>query len=312
MSQQYFDARFEELKRLSLQEIIRPQAPKDKSVAEIQDSVGKSIVRVIAPAETEKESAPHYGIILSSDGWIMTTGSEADIKKSIIMSATGRQYPILRTALDDATGLIFAKIDAQSLRTVSLESTPRYTTTNAFVFFDADIVSKIPISPLRYPSSTILSPNPLSSDIFSKVYVSLPHKSAPGLPVVSDSEEIVGIATERGIVPAMYIRTIIKNIIEKGNAGRPRLLLQYTDTFNTSVAGAKNKGALITAERKNIISDKGPITLQKGDTITEVNGEALDQNRNLGELIGQYSPGEKISITVVRANGTSITYKITL
>ena len=313
MSQQYFDARFEELKRLSLQEIIRPQAPKNKDVGEIADSISKSIVRVIGSTQKAgQENTPHYGIVLSSDGWVVTTGNEAEVKKSSIIDDNGKQYPILRTVLDDATGLIFAKVDAHSLKTVSLESTPRYSTTNAFVFFDKDIVSKIPISPLRYPTNTVLSQAPLSSDIFSKMYSSLPYDSAAGLPAVSDAEEIIGIGTGSGIIPSTYIRTIIQSIIEKGIPGRPRLSLSYIDTSTQDASVISKKGAVLTTERKNIITDKGTISLQKGDTITDVNGEALDQNRNLTELIEQYRPGEKISITVTKTNGAIMVYKITL
>ncbi len=85
--------------------------------------------------------------------------------------------------------------------------------------------------------------------------------------------------------------------------GGPKMFMQSFNGFgNEAVLGvlstSTDKGAAISSITKNSAAEKAG--LKKGDVITKVDDEKIDDANDLVEAIGKHKPADKVSITYMR------------
>ena len=114
-------------------------------------------------------------------------------------------------------------------------------------------------------------------------------------------------------IPANLARSVMDQIIEKGKVERgflgvgikdltPELARQFNVPDNTS-------GALVTQlEDRSAAAEAG---VQSGDVIIELNGTPVKDRRNLQLMVGRLSPGDKVSLKVLR-DGKEKTFTVAL
>ncbi|WP_455482301.1 Do family serine endopeptidase [Bartonella sp. B35(2025)] len=116
--------------------------------------------------------------------------------------------------------------------------------------------------------------------------------------IFSPSGGNVGIAFA---IPAVIAKQVVKELIEKGSVQRGWLGVQIqpvTKEISDSIGLKEAKGALITDPLKGPASKAG---IKVGDVIISVNGEKINDVRDLAKRIATIKPGETATIGIWRS-----------
>jgi serine protease Do len=151
-----------------------------------------------------------------------------------------------------------------------------------------------------------------------------------GGPLVNINGEIIGINTAidgdaQGIgfaIPIDDVKSLITSVTEKGRLIRPYLGVQYVNItddyayqFNLSVKrGAYLAPASASANRQSPVIKDSPAEkagLKEKDIIIKVNDTAIDENHNLSSVLGTFSAGDKVKLTILR-DGNEQTIEVEL
>lgn len=133
------------------------------------------------------------------------------------------------------------------------------------------------------------------------------------LVVRGGSSTLSGLDAAQGLgfaVPSNIVREVSDALIANGRVERPYIGIEYALlTPEDLLAGVgTDHGALITAVLDNPARTVG---LQRGDIITQVNGEDVTSRMSLQRLLMQYKPNDTVTLTVVR-DGQEQQVQITL
>ncbi len=151
-----------------------------------------------------------------------------------------------------------------------------------------------------------------------------------GGPLVNLKGQVIGINTaiasttgsSIGIgfaIPVNSVKKAIDSVRKTGKITRPMLGVRYVplDAVIAKELGLKvENGNLIVGEgvRAPGVLPGGPAEkagLQERDIILELNGERLDGDKSLASVLNNYSPGEVVTLKVLRAD-KELTMKVTL
>jgi S1-C subfamily serine protease len=143
----------------------------------------------------------------------------------------------------------------------------------------------------------------MSGDVVG-VNTAVVRQAAPGI-----SAEGLGFA-----IPSSTVQKIVGSLIEHGQVVRPYMGISYepvTPRSATAQGLAVQNGVLVTD-----LPTGGPAAnagLQIGDIITHLNGEQIDQDNPLVNLLFRYEPGDTIDVEVYRqSTGETLTFSVTL
>lgn len=149
-----------------------------------------------------------------------------------------------------------------------------------------------------------------------------------GGPLVNVNGEVVGIntavagGTAENIgfsIPINDVQSLVKSVIAQGKLLRPYLGVRYV-TLNDDYAYQYNldikRGAYIAPATNGQVSivDNSPASkagLKEKDIITKVNDQSIDEKNSLISVMGRFSVGDKVTLTVHR-DGKDITIPVTL
>ena len=116
--------------------------------------------------------------------------------------------------------------------------------------------------------------------------------------IFSPSGGSVGIAFA---VPAALVREVVGQLQEHGTVDRGWLgvvIQNVTDEIADSIGLSEAKGAMVTK-----VAEDGPAAKQDikaGDVIVEVNGEKIDDSRDLARKIAELHPNTNVKLSIVR------------
>ncbi len=274
------------------------------------------------------EKAPLYfsperlgqGMILTSDGWILTKADTiAKYKKeSLAVSFAQDIYDVKELVNDPLTGGIFMKIEASNLPVSQFaEADGLKEGQEVLVFENKDSVISSKIKSLNYidpEKGTIRS----SEDLLKLILLQDKLKTvSAGAPVVDLEGEIIGIALNgeslaTAVLPMDYVKGAIKNVLKGEAIARPYLGVNYIDLAYVSGYGSQKKGALLSGDGKKMLAvEKGSpaedADLRQGDIIIKVKSEDVDQKHSLTQLIQDYKAGDAVDITFLR---DGVEYKV--
>lgn len=140
------------------------------------------------------------------------------------------------------------------------------------------------------------------------------NKGNSGGPAFDLSGEVIGINTaifspsggSVGIafaIPSSTAKQVVDQLIKKGSVERGWIGVQIqpvTKDIAASLGLAEEKGAIVASPQ-----DDGPAAkagIKAGDVITAVNGETVQDPRDLARKVANIAPGEKAALTVWRKN----------
>lgn len=147
-----------------------------------------------------------------------------------------------------------------------------------------------------------------------------------GGPLVNVSGEVIGIntATAAGsaenigfAIPISDVQGLIKSVLQDGELLRPYLGIRYislTDDLAYRLNLDTKRGAYIAPQDQDSIINNSPAEkagLKEKDIIIRVNDINIDERNSLASVLGRFSVGDKVSLTVVR-DGETISLDATL
>lgn len=149
-----------------------------------------------------------------------------------------------------------------------------------------------------------------------------------GGPLVNVNGEVVGINTAVAggaenvgfAIPINDIQGLIKSVKEQGKLVRPYLGVRYvslTDDYAYYYNLNVNRGAYILPRESSSSASVLPGSpaekagLKEKDVITKINDQAIDESDSLTSILGKFSVGDTVTLTIIR-EGKEQTTKVTL
>jgi 2-alkenal reductase len=273
------------------------------------------------------------GIIFNSNGWILTNhhvvdgGEKFDVELKDGRVLNGTVYGI-----DTLTDLAIVKVDATGLPTAAIGQS------------DALRVGQLVVaigSPLGTYSNSVTSGivsakgrsittdgNQSLTNLIQTDAAINPGNS--GGPLLDAEGNVVGINTaiatnSNGIgfaIPIDVARPIMSQAVAGQKLARPYLGIRFVSISRRLADEDKlpvQVGALVGGRDENGDPTTGveagtpaaEAGIKDGDIIVSVNGKAIDEGHPLDATLAQFSPGDKVSVEILRA-GEHLTLQVTL
>lgn len=302
------------------------------TIAEVANRVSPSVVSILTETrvqswygQTSTSSAAGTGVIVTKDGYVLTNKHviEGANKVSIILD-NGTTYEPAQVEIigtDPSNDIAFLKIkDVSDLTAASLGDSKNITIGqqviaigNALGMYQNTVTEGI-ISgtgrTINASDSNGQNVERLTDMIQTDAAINAGNS---GGPLVNAAGQVIGINTAVGsgnnlgfAIPISSIKGLLKTIISTGKLQRsyigvyyesltPQTAKQYNLEVNAGAYVHNSNGSAVIAD-----SPAAKAGLKDGDVIIRINGAKVGSAGSLGTLIGEYSPGDKISITIIR------------
>src|SRR3954452_12824827 len=261
------------------------------------------------------------GFFISADGYAVTNNHVVEKAESVqVTTDDGKIHKAKVIGTDPRTDLALIKVEGGSFPYVKLsEKTPR--------IGDWVLAVGNPFGLGGTVTAGIVSAR--GRDIGASAYDDFIQIDAPvnkgnsGGPTFDTEGNVIGVNTaiyspsggSVGIafaIPSDTVKTVIAQLKEHGSVTRGWLGVQIqtvTPEIADSLGLKKAQGALVAEPQQNSPAAKAGI--KAGEVITQVNGEAVKDSRELAKKIGAMQPGTKVNLTVLD-NGSEKTLTVEL
>ncbi|MFH1047772.1 MAG: PDZ domain-containing protein [Patescibacteria group bacterium] len=308
------------------------QAQSSRTAAEFAvKSVGASSVFLFKAEDvgeiTLTTKSVGAGVVLTSDGWLLTHGSvlvEAERKTGIGLVAVinGIAYAIEKSIEDPHTGVVFLKISGSELPAASFGQSKGISLGSTVFSFDVTrgLREATVIDIDGMPAVDLESAVRSSEKIQNVIRLAGDDGIAAGSASLNSRGEVIGIYAGESSVGAYTIPIDsffqqISSVLRDGSVSRPYLGVRFIDLSEYPSDDGLNRGVRLRANtrwpavlRNSPAAEAG---LREGDIIKAVNDEQLTANTSLPDLLAEYEPGEKVSLTILR-DGVEMILEVTL
>jgi len=273
--------------------------------------LNKTSQQLLNKAYLDTEQLGH-GFVLTADGWIVTTDQVVKNLngKYVVFGYQNKKYEMDNLILDEATGLVFGKAEAQSLPVSKIgRSNELFVGQTLVLASDRDKLDIVHISKIGYeydlPQAIVQS----SDELSKQLWLDIDLKEYDGSVLTNLKGEIVGVVNNSQIILVDYFRNIIGQVLDNQKIERASLNIDYIDLSQVEgLLEYGDKGALVyTVPAKSPAYGK----LKKDDVIKKVDDIEINSYQSLSELINTYKKGNSIELLVARGN-QEITLDITL
>ena len=277
--------------------------------------------------QNQVESGAGSGVIISSDGYILTCAHVVDGASTITVTIGDKDYTATLVGEDTTSDIAVIKIDADGLTPATVGNSDSLKVGQSVMAVGNPLgelggtVSGGMISALNR-SVTIQGSSSVNTMSLIQMDASVsPGNSGGGL--FNMNGELVGIVNAKssssdaeGLGFAIPINDAIKvaqELLENGYVtGRPYLGITYlavTDAQTASQLGVNAYGVYVVEVVKGGPAEKAG--LQAGDRIVSVDGTEIASKDDLGTLMQKHTAGDTLSITIAR-DGQMQTVNVTL
>ena len=277
--------------------------------------------------QNQVESGAGSGVIISSDGYILTCAHVVDGASNITVTINDKDYTATLVGEDTTSDIAVIKIDANGLTPATVgDSDSLKVGQNVMAVGNplgelGGTVTGGMISALNR-SVTIQGTNSTNTMSLIQMDASVsPGNSGGGL--FNMNGELVGIVNAKssssdaeGLGFAIPINDAIKvaqELLENGYVtGRPYLGISYlavTDAQTAQQLGVNSYGVYIMEVVKGGPAEQAG--LKAGDRIVSIDGSEIASKDDLGTLMQKHAAGDPLSITVAR-DGQMQTVSVTL
>lgn len=299
----------------------QPTDKAEKTAAKIYEEVDSSVVGIHI-YNTSGKASQASGIVYSKDGYIITNDhiySEVPNAKFKIYTHDGKEYDAKYVAGDKISDLAVLKLTNGSLKPATFGNSDDLYMGQKVVAIgrpnDATDVSSITSGIIsatnrrvsnssNYPARLIQTDTPINP-------------GSSGGALVNMYGQIVGITSSKlasveyeGVgyaIPTTVMKRIVEELISEGKVvTRAKLGVTYVaiNSVTAEINNLNTTGLQIESVSKD--SDLyGKIT--KGDIITHINNQKISTDDMVLDIIENLSAGDKISVTVITADGASKT-----
>ena len=277
--------------------------------------------------QNQVESGAGSGVIISSDGYILTCAHVVDGASNITVTINDKDYTATLVGEDTTSDIAVIKIDANGLTPATVGDSDSLKVGQSVMAVGNPLgelggtVTGGMISALNR-SVTIQGSSSVNTMSLIQMDASVsPGNSGGGL--FNMNGELVGIVNAKssssdaeGLGFAIPINDAIKvaqELLENGYVtGRPYLGITYlavTDAQTASQLGVNAYGVYVVEVVKGGPAEKAG--LQAGDRIVSVDGTEIASKDDLGTLMQKHAAGDTLSITIAR-EGQMQTVNVTL
>lgn len=277
--------------------------------------------------QNQVESGAGSGVIISSDGYILTCAHVVDGASTITVTIGDKDYTATLVGEDTTSDIAVIKIDADGLTPATVGNSDSLKVGQSVMAVGNPLgelggtVTGGMISALNR-SVTIQGSSSVNTMSLIQMDASVsPGNSGGGL--FNMNGELVGIVNAKssssdaeGLGFAIPINDAIKvaqELLENGYVtGRPYLGITYlavTDAQTASQLGVNAYGVYVVEVVKGGPAEKAG--LQAGDRIVSVDGTEIASKDDLGTLMQKHAAGDTLSITIAR-DGQMQTVNVTL
>ena len=313
------------------------------SIADVVSKVSDSVVSIVTSTtgrdyygRTYESGAAGTGVIVSSDGYILTNKHVAgDAKTITVVLHDGTTYNNARlVVVDPLNDIAFIKIDDVSdLKAASLGDSKTITAGqqvvaigNALGQYQNSVTSGIISGTGRSLTATDGS-GTMSERLSDMIQTDAAINSGnSGGPLINAAGEVIGINTATSAsgenvgfaIPIASVKGMLSQLIESGKAERAYVGVYSVDitpdyakennlpvTTGTYIYSSQAYSAILSG------SPAAKAGLHDKDIITAVNGVKIGAAGSLSTLIGEYKPGDIVSLTVIR-DGKEMGIKVEL
>ena len=290
----------------------------EERVLEVVDKVSSQLVKVFFSKKIKKgeilsglilpEENLGLAVILTSDGWLLTTKDIINRKDLVleILTSEKKRFPVKKIVFDDLAGVVFLKIEGKDLPVVKFaDQESQILGKNLLVFnkfSDLDLVqiSQPRFSPIKEKKDFIKSTEKFSD--FLKINKEL-NESFHGSPVFDLEGSFLGFVQQKNqIIPLSHFRSIFESVFKNEKIRRPFFGLEYIELEDILVSSSdlekvKNGVFVYTLKEKSPAFLAG---LKNSDLILKVNEITLDEKKNLTEIIQEHKPNQEIEFLILR------------
>ena len=266
--------------------------------------------------QNQVESGAGSGVIISSDGYILTCAHVVDGASNITVTINDKDYTATLVGEDTTSDIAVIKIDANGLTPATVGNSDSLKVGQNVMAVGNPLgelggtVTGGMISALNR-SVTIQGSSSVNTMSLIQMDASVsPGNSGGGL--FNMNGELVGIVNAKssssdaeGLGFAIPINDAIKvaqELLENGYVtGRPYLGITYlavTDAQTASQLGVNAYGVYVVEVVKGGPAEKAG--LQAGDRIVSVDGTEIASKDDLGTLMQKHAAGDTLSITIAR------------
>lgn len=277
--------------------------------------------------QSQVESGAGSGVIISSDGYILTCAHVVDGASSITVTIDDKDYTATLVGEDTTSDVAVIKIDATGLTPATVGDSDSLKVGQSVMAVGNPLgelggtVTGGMISALNR-SVTIQGSSSVNTMSLIQMDASVsPGNSGGGL--FNMSGELVGIVNAKssssdaeGLGFAIPINDAIKvaqELLENGYVtGRPYLGITYLGVEDAQTAaqlGVNAYGVYVVEVVKGGPAERAG--LQSGDRIVSIDGTEIASKDDLGTLMQKHAAGDTLNITIAR-NGQMQTVSVTL
>lgn len=313
------------------------------SIADVANKVSESVVSIISSTKSVNLFGRSYtsgasgtGIIVSENGYILTNKHVIDGATTIsVVLDDGTTYENVNLAtVDPLNDVAFLKIDNVSgLKAATLGDSKTINVGqqviaigNALGQYQNTVTSGI-ISGTGRSLTASDESGSLTENLSDMIQTDAAINSGnSGGPLVNAAGEVIGINTATSVdgenvgfaIPISSIKGMLGQLIESGEAKRAYVGV-YSIDITPEVAKQYNlpvgSGTYIyNSESYSAVLSGGPAAkagIHDKDIITAVNGVKVGVAGSLSSLVGEYKPGDIVSLTVYR-DGKEVGVKVEL
>ncbi|GAB3944809.1 trypsin-like peptidase domain-containing protein [Spirosoma harenae] len=283
----------------------------------------------------QQGQASGSGVIISKDGYIVTNNhvvQDADEVEVIMTDKRSFKAKVIGT--DPLTDLAVIKVDANNLPSITLGDSDALKLGEwvLAVGYPLDLESTVTAGIVSAKGRRIgildqnINKNDAKPDSPVEAFIQTDAAINPGNSggaLVNLRGELVGInsaiASATGYysgygfaVPVSLVKKVSADLLKYGNVQRGYIGIMPIE-LNSTVAkekGAKiGRGIYVESVVENGAAEAAG--LKKGDVIVKMEGQPLDSDAQMREIIGRRRPGDAVSVTVNR-DGTERDFKVEL
>lgn len=259
------------------------------------------------------------GIILTSDGWILTTNEVInDFKNKYLITVSNKKnYEVKELILDKFSGAVFLKVEAENLPVAEMGSKEELVLGQNVIVLE-DNLSFTKIASLNFEPAAIKEDLIKSTEKISK-FILIEGVYSLSAPLVDFKGRIIGFTVPLGslaekdftvTLSISDIKSALVDVLKYKEIRRPFLGVNYIDLASVyplkeEIGYGQKRGALLY-ENKDLkikaILPKSPaaVSLRPGDIIVKVDKEELSSVRDLTNIIQEYKAGSLIDLLVLR------------
>ena len=277
--------------------------------------------------QSQVESGAGSGVVISSDGYILTCAHVVSGASNITVTIGDTDYPATVVGEDDTSDVAVLKIDATDLTPATVGNSDSLAVGESVLAVGnplgelggtvtSGIVSALNRSVSIQGSSSVNTMSLIQMDASVS-----PGNSGGGL--FNMNGELVGIVNAKSsdsdaeglgfAIPVNDAVKVAQELLENGYVtGRPYLGISYyavTDAQTAAQLGVNAYGVYIVEVVKGGPADKAG--LQAGDRIVSMDGNEVATQSDLGTLMQDHKAGDTIEMTVARG-GQMQTVNVTL